>query len=67
MIYYSKKLSKEFAFVRIDFYEINNTIYLSEMTFSPSNSKMKFKNKEQSIYLGRILDISKIKSYLYNK
>ena len=67
MLYYSKQLSKEFAFVRIDFYEFNNTLYLSEMTFSPSNCRMKFKNKEQSIYLGNLLDISKIKTSLYNK
>lgn len=51
MLYYAKKLSKEFAFVRIDLYEENNRVYLSEMTFSPSNALMTFKNKEQSIYI----------------
>ena len=66
MIEYAKKLSNEFVFVRVDFYEINNTVYLSEMTFSPSDNHMKFKNKEQSIYLGSLLDISKIRSYLFN-
>ena len=66
MIEYAKKLSNEFVFVRVDFYEINNTVYLSEMTFSPSDNHMKFKNKEQSIYLGSFLDISKIRPYLYN-
>ena len=67
MIDYSKKLSKEFAFVRVDFYEINYTIYLSELTFSPTNALMKFKNMSQSIYIGSLLDISKIKPTLYNK
>ena len=66
MIEYAKKLSNEFVFVRVDFYEINNTVYLSEMTFSPSDNHMKFKNKEQSIYLGSFLDINKIRPYLYN-
>ena len=61
MLDYSKKLSVNFAFVRIDFYEINNKIYLSEMTFSPSNCLMKFKNLNQSIYLGSLIDISKIR------
>ena len=61
MIYYSQKLSVKFAFVRIDFYEINNKVYLSEMTFSPSNVLMKFKNKKQSRYLGSLLDISKLR------
>ena len=62
MLYYSKKLSTKFAFVRIDFYEINNKVYLSEMTFSPSNVLMKFKNIKQSRYLGNLLDISKIRN-----
>ena len=61
MLYYSKKLSKKFIFVRIDFYEVNNIVYLSEMTFSPSNTLMKFKNINQSKYLGSLIDISKIK------
>ena len=61
MLDYSKKLSVNFAFVRIDFYEINNKIYLSEMTFTPSNSLMKFKNLNQSKYLGSLIDISKIR------
>ena len=61
MIDYSKKLSANFVFVRIDFYEINNTVYLSEMTFSPSNCLMKLKNLNQSIYLGSLMDITKIR------
>lgn len=61
MLEYSKKLSVNFAFVRIDFYEINKKIYLSEITFSPSNCLMKFKNFDQSRYLGSLIDISKIR------
>jgi hypothetical protein len=64
MLDYSKKLSAKFVFVRVDFYEINNKVYLSEMTFSPSNALMKFKNIKQSRYLGSLLDISKIRNNL---
>ena len=32
MIYYANKLSQEFVFVRVDFYEIDNRIYLGELT-----------------------------------
>jgi hypothetical protein len=64
MLDYSKKLSAKFVFVRIDFYEINNKVYLSEMTFSPSNALMKYKNVNQSRYLGSLLDISKIRNNL---
>ena len=67
LIKYAEKLSKEFVFVRVDFYEINNKLYLGELTFSPSNNIMPFKNQEQRIYLGNLLDVTKIKSYLYNK
>ena len=64
MIEYSKKLSEDFAFVRVDMYNINNTIYLGEMTFSPSNFRFKLKNLEQSISMGNLIDISKIKKKL---
>ena len=67
LIKYAEKLSKEFVFVRVDFYEINNKLYLEELTFSTSNNIMPFKNQEQRIYLGNLLDVTKIKSYLYNK
>jgi len=64
MIDYSKKLSAEFVFARVDFYEINTKIYLSEITFSPTNVLMKFKNVNQSRYLGSLLNISKIRNKL---
>lgn len=67
MLEYSKKLSREFVFVRIDLYEVNDTIYLGELTFSPSNSKIKWKNMNQSIEMGNLIDLTKIKKYLYNK
>lgn len=66
MIEYAKKLSDEFVFVRVDFYNIKGNIYLGELTFSPSNNRMRLKDKNQSIYLGNLLDITKIKNYLYN-
>ena len=66
MIEYAKKLSAEFVFVRIDFYNYNNAIYLGEMTFSPSNCHFYLKNEEQSKYLGSFIDVTKIKKYLFN-
>ena len=66
MLSYAKKLSAEFVFVRVDFYDFNNTVYLGEMTFTPTNCQFTLKNLEQSKYLGSFLDITKIKSYLFN-
>ena len=62
MIKYAKKLSSEFVFVRIDFYEINEIVYLRELTFTPFNANFRLKNIEQSIYLGNLIDIKKIKN-----
>ena len=60
MIEYAKKLSQHFPFVRVDLYEFNNTVFLSELTFTPSNAKAPFKDKKQRIYLGNLINISKI-------
>ena len=67
MIDYSRKLSNEFAFVRVDFYDINNRIYLGELTFTPSNAGIFMKNDEQRIYLGSLINLKKIKPSLFNK
>ena len=62
MIEYAKKFSQEFAFVRVDLYDFNNTVYLSEITFTPANALSPYRDREQRIYLGSLLDISKVKS-----
>ena len=61
MIYYSRLLSSEYCFCRVDFYEIDGVVYLGELTFSPANVEMNYNNQEMSIYLGKMLNISKIK------
>ena len=61
MILYAKLLSSGFCFCRVDFYEINGTLYLGELTFTPFNAQMNFNNREMSIYLGSLLNISKLK------
>ena len=63
---YATKLSAEFVFVRIDFYEIKGKLYLGELTFTPGNNNIPFKDKSQRIYLGNLLNIKKIKPYLFN-
>ena len=66
MIEYSKKLSEDFVFVRVDLYNINGNIYLGEMTFAPSNLYFNLKDKNQSIKLGKLIDIKRIKKNLFN-
>ena len=43
---YSIKLSKNFKFVRIDLYELENEIRLGELTFIPMNSFFFVKTKK---------------------
>ena len=59
---YSRLLSSKFCFCRVDFYEVDKILYLGELTFAPANVEMKYNSKEMSIYLGNILNISKIKN-----
>ena len=47
------KLSKDFKFVRVDLYELENEIRLGELTFIPMNSFFYCKSKDQEIELGK--------------
>ena len=62
MIYYSRLLSSKFCYVRVDFYEVKGKLYLGELTFSPFNNNIKYKKEETGIYLGNLLNISKIQN-----
>jgi len=65
MIKYSKLLSSGFCYCRVDFYEVNDKLYLSEITFTPFNSYVKYKKKETELYLGKLIDISHLKKNHY--
>lgn len=57
MIELSEKLSKKIAFVRIDFYEINEKIYFSEITFFPKSGYEQFEPKEYNNILGDMIKL----------
>ena len=46
------KLSKDFPFVRVDFYETKDAIYVGEMTLYPSGGMLKYEPREFNKYLG---------------
>ena len=58
MIEYSKKLSKDFKFVRVDLYELENEVRLGELTFIPMNSFFYCKNKNDEIEIGKNIKIN---------
>lgn len=47
-----ESLAKGFPFVRVDLYEINGTIYFSEMTFTPSSGIALFSPKQYDTEIG---------------
>ena len=55
MLVLSEKLSKPFKFVRVDFYEINDKVYLGEMTFTPGAIAFRYKNNEDNVNVGELL------------
>ena len=50
---YAKIFSKDFKFVRVDFYELENEVRLGELTFTPMNSFFLCNNIGQEIELGK--------------
>ena len=51
------KLAKDFAFVRVDFYEIDGRVYFGEMTFTPGAGNFYYKSAGTDEYLGSLLTL----------
>ncbi|NMC56417.1 MAG: hypothetical protein GYA50_04265, partial [Eubacteriaceae bacterium] len=65
MIECARKLSKDFPFVRVDFYISENKPVFGELTFTPSGSYLKdqIHNKEGLTEMGNCLCLDKITEY----
>ncbi len=61
MIKFSKLLSKNIPFVRVDWYEINNKLYFGELTFCPGSGYEKFNPEEWDKIIGSWLTLPKYK------
>jgi hypothetical protein len=57
MVELSNTLAKDFLFVRVDFYEIDNKIYFSELTFYPGTGMENFTPEEWDYKLGEMLKL----------
>ena len=55
MVEYSKKLSKDFKLVRVDFYEVNDKLYLGELTFTPGAGFFRYRNQNDDKKIGDML------------
>lgn len=57
IINYSKELSKEFEFVRVDFFEKDDILYFAEVTFTPFMGNIKFVPEKYDFIMGDKLKI----------
>ena len=57
MIELSRKMSEDFAFVRVDFYEVGDQIFFGELTFSPSGGAVYFIPSEYNEKFGDMLQL----------
>ena len=53
----SKKLSKDFSFVRVDWMIYKNKLYFEELTFTPYSGMIYFQNSDYSIKLGNYIKL----------
>lgn len=57
MIEFSKVLSRDFAFVRVDFFENDGKLYMGEMTFTPMSGTGNFDPSSWDYELGKMLKL----------
>ena len=57
MLDLAKKLSKDMVFVRVDFYEVNGSIYFGEITFFPASGTSRFINEYTNELFGKWLEL----------
>lgn len=58
MLSFSAQLAKDFAMVRVDWYEVSGRLYFGEMTFTPANGIKAFIPSEWNYEFGRRIDLS---------
>lgn len=60
MLNMARDLSKDFPFVRVDFFLANDRYYFAELTFTPGAGMMPFNPKKYDLEWGNMLDISSL-------
>ena len=61
MLLISKKLSANYPFLRVDFYVVENSLYIGELTLYPAGGFDGFEPEKYDVILGDWLDLSNIK------
>ena len=60
MISLSEQLSKNIPHIRVDWYQVKDRIYFSELTFFDGSGFAKFDNYNDDLLLGSYIDLSKV-------
>ncbi len=63
MIETAKELSKDFPFVRVDFFKTSDSYKFAELTFTPGAAMMPFNPKEYDLEWGKLLDLSSVDGF----
>lgn len=53
----ASKLSSGFPFLRVDFYETDNSVYIGEMTLYPAGGLGRFTNDDIDKMLGGMIEL----------
>ena len=67
LIELSEILGKDFPFVRVDWFVVNDEIYFSELTFTPCAGLMRIEPIEYDKKLGKLFDMDTIKEGIKNE
>ena len=57
MINAARLLSRDFPFVRVDFYYVNNRIIFGELTFTPGQGLHQFSDPRAELEIGSMLNL----------
>ncbi|MGL5228979.1 MAG: ATP-grasp fold amidoligase family protein [Bacteroidales bacterium] len=57
MLSLASKLAEDLPFIRVDFYEVNGSIYFGEMTFYPASGMGRFTDEIWDLKIGDLLSI----------
>lgn len=50
-------LAQDFAFVRVDFYEVEGKVYFGRMSFTPVGGNFSYKSEDTDEFLGQLLEM----------
>ena len=57
MIEFAQKLSQDFPFVRVDFFDTDEALYVAELTLYPGGVLYPFHPTEYNRYLGSLFEL----------